>query len=358
MKSLILFLFYSISFFSFIFCNNEVPTSIIENNYGILSLGQDRKLLLLHNYNNFSEMLVDIMFSSPSKYEVTFNAYEEDPLNNLSSDYSYNQTDLIIKEDEYFGKNRLYLNLVINQNETIEQILLFIKRKDNLSNNDDKIMIRYIFEENKEIYILKNKKINITQEKDILNISFGGISPNLEEDNLTNITATYNIYLIDKNTLESNFENIYFYGFSERDNIFLYHKELKFKGNIIQYDNYIRIKAPLNDKNEQIIFIKAEIKYYGNIFIYEVEHFKVLEISEKAKPKGKKKKINAKKNRKKNKSKLIIIMSLFLGSVIFTFIFVFIYLKISKNEGLNNKDQQEYDYKNIGEIKTCEEDEV
>ena len=342
--------------FTFVFCIIEVPTSIIENRYDKISLGQETKLLLLHNYHNSSEMYIEIMLSSPSKYELTFNQYKNDyknPLKNLSYNYNYNQTNLIIKEEANLGKSRIYLNLVINGNNTIEEILLVIKKRDISTNNKDNIMIRYILNENEEKYILKNNKINIVQQKNILNITFGGIIPYSDEINLINISAIYTIDLIDKKSLDLYFENIYFYAFSENNNIFLYHKELKLKGNSIKYDNYIRIKAPLNEKNEQIIFIKAEIKNYGNIFIYEIEPFKVSEII-----KRKRKENDQNQNREENKPILLIIMGLFGGSVILTLIFVFIYLKINEINGSSDKKEQEYDYKNIGEIKTVEEDDI
>ena len=354
MKSLNIFLFITFAF-TFVFCIIEVPTSIIENHYDKFSLGQEPKLLLLHNYHNSSEMYIEIMLSSPSKYELTFNQYENDyknPLNNLS--YNFNQTNLIIKEETNLGKCRIYLNLVINENNTIEEILLVIKKRDTSTNDSDNIMIRYILNENEEKYILKNNKINIVQQKNILNITFGGLLPYSDDINLTNISAIYTIDLLYKKTLELHFENIYFYAFSEEDNnIFLYHKELKLKGNSIKYDNYIRIKAPLNEKKEQIIFIKAEIKNYGNIFIYEIEPFKVSEII-----KRKRKENDQNQNREENKPILLIIMGLFGGSVILTLIFVFIYLKINEIKGASFKEEQEYDYKNIGEIKTVEEDDI
>lgn len=356
MKSLKIFLFIFSFIFTFVFCIIEVPTSIIENHYDKFSLGQETKLLLLHNYHNSSEMYIEIMLSSPSKYELTFNQYKNDyknPLKNLSYNYNYNQTDLIIKEETNLGKSRIYLNLVINGNNTIEEILLVIKKRDISTNNKDNIMIRYILNENEDKYILKNNKINIVQQKNILNITFGGIIPYSDEINLINISAIYTIDLIDKKSLELHFENIYFYAFSEDNNIFLYHKKLKLKGNSIKYDNYIRIKAPLNEKNEQIIFIKAEIKNYGNIFIYEIQPFKVTEI---IKPKGKENEQN--QTRKENKFILLIIMGSFGGSVILTLIIVFIYLKINEINGSSDKKEQEYDYKNIGEIKAVEEEDI
>ena len=78
-----------------------------------------------------------------------------------------------------------------------------------------------------------------------------------------------------------------------------------------------------------------------------------MEISKKIEPE-----INAEKNRKKNRSILILILSCFGGIVILTYIMVLIYLFVNKKPGLNKNVEQDYDYKNIGEIKTLNEDEA
>ena len=67
--------------------------------------------------------------------------------------------------------------------------------------------------------------------------------------------------------------------------------------------------------------------------------------------------IDTEKNIKQNKLTLIIIIGLYAGSVFITFIIVFIYFAIKKSKEANlKKGAEEYDYKNIGEIKTLSED--
>ena len=350
MKSLLVFIFNPIFIFSLIQCN-IIPTTIYENQLEKITLVQNENLLLLGSFDNSSKMIIDIMLSHPSKFILTFNQYSANYDDSLSPDFNKNQTNLNIKEkNNYFGKSRIILDLPKNENDTKNQILVNIKKIDNSINitkneEDDKyITMRYIISENDEEYQFNNTEIKIQECKDGFNISFGGIK---EEKDLTNISATYTIDICEKNILESQYENIYFYSFSEK-NLSLFHKETKIEGNNIKNDNYIEIKSLLDKKKKYFLFLNVNIQNY--ILQYKVE---VLEISKKIEPE-----IDAEKNRKKNRSILILILSCFGGIVILTYIMVLIYLFVNKKPGLNKNVEQDYDYKNIGEIKTLNEDEA
>lgn len=351
MKSLLFFVFSSFSFFSLIHCY-IIPTSISENQLEKITLVQKETLLLLQSYDcNSPKMFIDIVFSHPSNFILTFNQYKDNYNDTLSQDFSKNQTNLNIKEkNDYLYKSRIILDLPKNENETKKQILVSIKKNDNSINAtknekyDKKLAIRYILGENDDEYQLNNTEIKIQQDKYGLKLYLEGIKE--EEDDLTEISSTYIIDICDKNILESKFENIDFYSFSE-ENLSLFHMEEK-SNSSIKNGSIIEIKAPLNDKKEYYIFAKLKIKNY--ILQYKAA---VLDISKIIEPE-----IDAEKNRKNNKSILLLILSCFGGSVILTYIMVLIYLSINKKTDIVKKIEQDYDYKNIGEIKTLNEDEA
>ena len=350
MKSLLFFFFGFIFIFALVQCD-IIPTSIPINKLEKLTLFQNDTLLLLEDSDNSPKMLIDIMLSHPSKFSLTFNQYKNNNDSSLSPDYSKNQTNLNIKEkNDYLDRSRILLDLPKKENDTKNQILVDIKKINNLINltkneEDDKyIAIKYILSENGEDYQLNNPEIKIQDNKDGFNISFEGIKG---EKDLANILATYNLDICEKNILESKYENIYFYSFSEK-NLSLFHKEVKIEGNSIKNDNYIEIKAQLDEKKEYYLFLRANVQNY--ILQYKAE---VLKISKKTEPV-----IDAEQNRKTNKSILLLILSCFGGIVILTYIIVLIYISVNKKPGLNNNVEEDKDYKNIGEIKTINEDEA
>ena len=81
MKSSILFLFFATLIFSKIHCIIIEPVNILENNLDMLTLTNSWNFFLLKNSNNpnaSNKMLIEIMFSHPSKYDITFNKYKEE----------------------------------------------------------------------------------------------------------------------------------------------------------------------------------------------------------------------------------------------------------------------------------------
>jgi len=58
---------------------------------------------------------------------------------------------------------------------------------------------------------------------------------------------------------------------------------IKLKGDIIKENNYLKIKAPLNNKKQQLLLIRAKVKDLNNkreyLLQYQVEEFKVIEKS-------------------------------------------------------------------------------
>ena len=203
------------------------------------------------------------------------------PLRRLSSNYTENQTDLIEKEEIVLGVNKISLKLT----KDIKNIVVTIFRDDSDRKNDtdsieEGVVVRYKFNED-EKYNLKSKKVMYELDKDIMNITFNGISSPDEKVYLKNISVEYKVELFDKDTLLSSFENIYFYNYGKVGDLFS--TIIKLKGNIIKENNYLKIKAPLNSKKEQLLLIRAKVKELNNkkeyLLQYQVEEFKVVEKS-------------------------------------------------------------------------------
>jgi hypothetical protein len=115
----------------------------------------------------------------------------------------------------------------------------------------------------------------------MLSIVFNGLSSSDEKINLKNISVEYKVELFDKDALLSSFENIYFYNYGKVEDLFS--TIIKLKGDIIKENNYLKIKAPLNNKKEQLLLIRAKMKDLNNkkeyLLQYQVEEFKVVEKS-------------------------------------------------------------------------------
>lgn len=363
--------------FSIINCStNDYHEIKEENKFQHINLKESETQIVFINKDESKEkMYVELIFSHPSKYFVTFNQYDGEidensnlnlfyldneeifisPLRKLSSNYTENQTDLIEKEEKYFGRNMITLKL----GQDIKNIILSVFREEEMQGeSDEKIIVRYKYNE-KDEYNLQSTKIINEIEKDILNITFTGISTKNENESVKNISVEYIIDVFDKNILQLKYENIYFYAFNEEKGLFS--KHLKIKGDIIKKTNYLKIRAPLNDKKEQLLLIRAKVKNINineeYLLQYEVIEFKVEEES------GERKWSEDDNNNNKdeaidNKNKLIIIIISF-GSIIFlTFIVVFIYFALNKKRDLDlDPIIDGDDYKNIGQIKTINEDE-
>lgn len=336
-------------------------------------------------------MTVEYIFSHPSKFDYTFNKYDIDdnktklysnkdaesnenifyfdenvqvfPLNlkrMLSSDFSENQTDIINDKESIYGKNKVVLKL----NDQIENIVFSLFKKEQLKGTE-KLYIKYKISENKEAkkYTLNSAKIDLTQDKDMLNLTFEGIK--YDSIDCTNITVNYQIKLFDKNSLESMFEeNIYLYALDTQAKA-LFSTSLILKGKVTQDKNYLVIKAPLNENKEQLLLINAKItnkdlndeellqyEVYNNIIVKEQSKERVWPDEDQKKKDDDE--IDAKKNREENRPILILILGLFIGSVVITFIGVFIYIQyFAKKDGNIEEDQ---DYKDVGGIVTAGED--
>lgn len=84
---------------------------------------------------------------------------------------------IILKEESEIGKNKLILNISKSSEKDTNDIIIYIQRyKDYKIGAEDKVMIRYLSNDNNEKYFLKNTTIDLKKDKSILNISFGGIS--------------------------------------------------------------------------------------------------------------------------------------------------------------------------------------
>ena len=357
---------------SIIFCRilESQVMQVMNNSKQIFNLTEETKQILLPIESQPEQkMIIELSFSHPSRYNFAFNQYddENDPLNHiesyqyplfqinpniftfdednennnnniihlrrLSTNFSSNQSGIISEDLPFLGKGKIVLNLT----SEMKEILLTIFKKENMENNgDDKVYIKYKFstEEEKEKYFLEDSRVNIKQDKDILNISFCVIR-SLNE-NISNFNISYDIKLFDKKYLYTKYENIYFYSFIEDENT-TFAENIELKGNSTNYTNSLKIKAPLNNKNEQILLINAKIKNESEeeIFQYEYVNFTVKEQSKED-------------DDEENKKILLLIMICFTFSVIATFIVVMIYLKCFAKKELDIDESD--DYNDVGGI--------
>ena len=148
--------------FSIINCStNDYLEIKEENKFQHINLKESETQIVFINKDKSKEkMYVELIFSHPSKYFVTFNQYDGEidensnlnlfyldneeifisPLRKLSSNYTENQTDLIEKEEKYFGRNMITLKL----GQDIKNIILSVFREEEMQGeSDEKIIVRY-----------------------------------------------------------------------------------------------------------------------------------------------------------------------------------------------------------------------
>lgn len=396
------YLFFFILSFSLITCAsikeleintiNKINLTESENEYSLpIEIPDDQK------------MVIELVFSHPSKYNVTFSSTLIEEFLKTSEEEAKNKNILLYddktkkryirhllteeasvepeSESTTFGKMTKTLNL----DNTMDSIIIKITPKEGAEfSGEEKGYLKYcIVKTIEEKYMLSDPKINVEKEKDILNISFKGIKQ-LDEDE--DLFAYFYIKIFDKDSLDSKYENIYIYSYANEVDP-LISKVLRLKGKMIQLDNYVKIKAQLNDKKEQILLINVEVKNLngeGQSFQYEGFTFNVEEESgerewpneeespeeepqeeESPEPQeeeskedepqkeeedntNKEKEEEEEDYREENKSKFTIILICFIVAVILTMIAVLIYIKFfSKNE---NSIEEETDYKDVGGI--------
>jgi len=372
MKSLKKVLIFSI--LSLIICSSVDYCEINkENQFEYIPLIEDETQIVFINKNLTSEkMYIDLIFSHQSKYQVTINQYDEEtktitkenisqafyynyedkPFTNLfrrlSSNYTENQTNLIEKEEIVLGINKICLKLT----KDIKNIIVTIfrdglDRKNDTESIEEGVVVRYKYNE-EEKYNLKSNKVTYELEKDTLNITFSGISPLDEKLNLKNISVEYKVELFDKDELLSSFENIYFYNYGKVNSLFS--TIVKLKGDIIKENNYLKIKAPLNNNKEQLLLIRAKVKDLNKqkeyLLQYQAEEFKVVEKSGNKiwPPDGNDEEADddpSKKNIEKNKDIFYIILGTFGGIIFFTFMSFFIYFTLNKKSEDDELDKTE-----------------
>ena len=385
MKSLIKSIINIVSFLLLISysCSSD-PIELEENTFKKVVLTEEETQILFPITKQTSRMSVDVALSHPSEYNISLSQYDNEsalineiiesknskefhlneeemyihPKRRLSTLFD-NQTDLIEKEELHLGLSKITLKLGKN----MEKIVLTVFKSENATTNSNVekfILVRYklVEEEEKQKYQLSNTKITMKQEKDMLSIKFGGVKQLGENTNLTNFVTVYTISLFDKENLDSKYENVYLY---ECDGLkSLFSTNIKLKGEATKADNYLKIKAPLNDKKNQILLINAKVKNGDEeeqILHYELSDFKVEEESgERVWPDDKEKEKEGDKEKEGEKAKdpkeeneyiLYIIMGSFGGIVILTFIAVLIYIKLNGNKPDIEEDN---DYKDIGKI--------
>ena len=169
--------------------------------------------------------------------------------------------------------------------------------------------------------------------------------------------------IFEKETLEKNLENVYSYALYDDKRISLYHRELRKQPDIAN-NKFIRIdNFTTNTKKELLLLIKVKVINSTNILQYEAVTFKFSKDSggkdtdEKQEKQEQNEQMKILKDLYTDKPTLILILAFYSGAVFLTFVAVFIYLTIkNKKNEKNNKNAEDYDYKNIGEIKTLSED--
>ena len=227
-----------------------------------------------------TKMSVELILSHPSHYTYTFNQYDleeeeviEDavddyegdsfyskfinPKRRLATDYSENQTDLIESEESQFGKNKFILDIKEDMNKIVLSIFLKDDEED-IDQENDLMFVKYknLKNEEEENNYSYESEIKVKKDKDMLSITFGGLSD--ENENLENAQIVYDIKLFDKEELTSLYENYYINSYTNEVKP-LYSTSFVAKGEMIKKENYLKIKAPLNDGKEQYLLINAKI---------------------------------------------------------------------------------------------------
>lgn len=357
--SLIIFLLYYIT---------STPITIKSNIYNKISLNTDITEIIFESKNK-DYITIELIFSYPSKYFITFNEYNaEIESNTLSEAKNTNQTDIIIKSELNLGKNKVVTK---TKNSNANGVILAIFKKDNKDDKsqNDFVYIKYTLNENneKEKYLVKNTKINLQQENGFLFINFDGINQIDNEINLDNLKTDFNINIFDKANLESLFENIYAYIYeNEKIEIKpLISRIMKFKGKTIKSDMFLKIESNLTDNKERILLINAKVNNNNteesNIH-YEYLTFQLNNENNNNSNNNTNNNINnnteenqeisdeeVEENRNKNKTFLFIFLGIFAAVIIITFIAIFIYIKFHEGQE-DNTIEEDRDYSGIGGI--------
>ena len=179
------------------------------------------------------------------------------PKRRLATDYSENQTDLIESEESQFGKNKFTLDIKEDMNKIVLSIFLKDDEED-IDQENDLLLVKYknLKDEEEENNYSYKSEIEVKKDKDMLSITFGGLSD--ENENLENAQIVYDIKLFDKKKLTSLYENYYINSYTNEVKP-LYSTSFVAKGEMIKKENYLKIKAPLNDGKEQYLLINAKI---------------------------------------------------------------------------------------------------
>ena len=349
-----------------------IDKEVLANNPQIIELLKGETKILLKNADKANtQVFIDLVFTHPSNYNCSFyqssidseegkNDTEIDGLYSVYSDveplfvknvengnkqYPLRKLETldnftVTEKEEKLGKKRIILGL---EKLVKSPVILKVLRKE--EKDGEKMYINYhIGEEELE---LNDTKVDFKQNKDMLNITFKGLKTKNDEA-LENITVSYTINLFDREQLESKYENIYAYKIDSQVKS-LYSENIKLKGNNVTNEIFLVVKAPLNDKKEQLLLVDAEItKGEENLYLqFESKILKVEEQSpERVWPSEDDKKDEDLK--KKNKNKLYIIMICFAITVLLTLLILFIYIKFFASKDGNI--EEEKDYKDVGGI--------
>ena len=301
------------------------------------------EILLSSEVSNY--IILQLIFSHPSKYISTFNLYDEELVikNYNEHDYSKNNSDIIIDSELNLGMNKVILT-TNNDNNTNVILSIFSKEINNINDDiKDFIYIKYILRENRynqEFYIEDNT-IKLEQNLDKINIYFRGINQLNNYTKIEEVIAQFNIRIFDKQFLESLYENIYISIYDD-ENIskeVLISEYITMKGNLIKNDNQMKIASKINDNKEQILLIYAKlITNNDKIFLhYKYNTFKVDNNNNNT---NDDEEVDVEKNREKNIILLIIFCGVFLFVILITSVGFYCYINFHENENTE-------DYSNI-----------
>ena len=360
-----------------IIISSSLDTEIEENQYvkAVISTNKQRFILFIDEPKD-QIMSVEFIFSNPSKYEkITFNKYIEEETNNtqninlenismrrLLTDYSENGTNLVIDDGIINGKNVVFLKV---DNETDKIIFTVFKVNYKPVTNADYIFLKHRVSKEKPIfYYTKNLNLNYELNKDIVNVSFSGISQYENVENNENFQAVFIIKLFDKKNIDNMIEDpkTYFLLISTSP---LKEENIKLNGTEVSKDINLRIIAPLNNNLSQymIIYAIASFKNETEYIFYDHKEFLIEEESkeeeeneeekeEEEEEKEKEKennKMSEEKIREKNLIKFFIIMGSFVGIVVIVFIGIMI--NIACKTKVIEDDSDDEEYKNVGVIR-------
>ena len=327
-----------------------------------MTVENEERLILKVKEAKEQIMAIDFIFTNPSKYEtITFNRYdvvETEDVRRLSTIYTENQTDLVIEDKVINGKKVVYLKL---DDETQAIAFTIYKDKTKTTTNADFIYLRFrVAEEKPDICYLKDNRIQTQVLKDIVNVTFSGISLFEGIENDDDFSVQYIVRFFDKEGIDTLTEspNTYFLLHSVNP---LGSISFDLGGKSAAKDINVRVKGSLNNKKPQyaLVFAIATYKNEKEYILYDPTEFKITLLGEEDNKGDDKKnddgKTETEDNKTKNRTTFFIILGFSIVIVILVLIIIILYFVLKPKKDAT---EDSGEYKNVGASSNVNEEET